>query len=254
MHLHRLEEIMAEEHGREIYNHRQITALLRRAMELQQTGASQNGGGLSLDEIRQIAADVGIAPYYIDTAAAEHSGSATGVLGGPAAHELGRVITGSVDDEAWEAMVREARHNFGQAGTVSQLGATREWTTSERELVSMHMAVTSRNGQTRIQLTERFEGAAGLYYFAGTAFSAIALSVLASLLPFSAGVEWGVGGGALLGTVATMRTMFGRWSRRQGNKVGELMDRLEGMVHKESTAPDGSTAHNGQMRIAERSE
>jgi hypothetical protein len=246
---------MAEDNSRQLYNREQTTALLRRAMKLQQSGASQNGGGLSLDEIRQIAADVGISSQYIDAAAAEQPGSATGLLGGPTAHELGRVIAGSVDDEAWEEMVRETRHNFGQAGTISQLGATREWTTSEREIISMHLAVTSRNGQTRIQLTERFEGAAGLYYFTGTALNAIVISVLVALLPFSAGVEWGLGGGALLGTVATMRSMYGRWSRRQGNKVHKLMDRLEGMVHNESPAPDGSTSiHSGQARIAERSE
>jgi hypothetical protein len=104
-------------------------------------------------------------------------------------------------------------------------------------------------------LTERFEGAAGLYYFAGTAFNAIALSVVAALLPFPAGVEWGLAGGGLLGALVTMRSMFGRWSRKQESKVQELMDRLEGMVQKESPAPDGSTSiHGSQARIAERLE
>jgi hypothetical protein len=137
---------MADDNSRQLYNRKQITALLKRAMELQQSGSSQNSGGLSLDEIRQIAADVGISPELIDAAATEQSQGATGLLGGPVAHEVGRVIAGSVDDEAWEDMVREARHRFGQAGTITQLGATREWTTSEREIISMHLAVTSRNG------------------------------------------------------------------------------------------------------------
>src|SRR5262245_34647164 len=95
---------------RQRYGDKEVHALLCRAIELQKSAgqtamaAPGTGAGLSLAEVAQIAAEVGIDIHHLQAAAAEMQrgglpGRRVHLFGGPTTIEVERVVEGEVSAE-----------------------------------------------------------------------------------------------------------------------------------------------------------
>jgi hypothetical protein len=211
----------------------EVRSLLARAMELQrgveeETNPVGKGGSprLTLAEIRQIAAEVGVEPHYLDLAAAEQErGTAPKqrfhILGAPTAVERERVLPGAITPEKWERIVPELRLALGKVGVVEQLGQSYAWT-SPQELD--YLALTREEEGTR--LTIRSDPFAWfLVYFPGIfpyLFGFLALITLS----YSPLVELPIAAGAA-GTLFSLQRLL---LRRLMGSHEKTIDRLIGRI------------------------
>lgn len=109
--------------------------ILARAAERQEEAERahlSSGEGVSLEELKDIADEVGIDPSYVQAAAGELSlkkdAPAVAVrMGLPTRIEEVRMLPGTVSDGQWGRMVGVFREAFGRAGIVTEFGDVREW-------------------------------------------------------------------------------------------------------------------------------
>lgn len=215
-----------------LYTEREIGALLRRASELQAEGSVSDKSGLTLAEIEQVAAEAGIDPRYVRSAATEslrpeNPGTRSSILGGPLALEEERVFHGEVTLEQWEDIVQEIRRTFGRSGVATQLGTTLEWSTSPEEA---HVSLSPRNGRTRVQITQQHGGVAFLCYFFGTLAAVFGTGMSLSMFGWPSSVELALSGVGLAGYAAGLRGLFGYWTGRQREKIEALLERIEALT------------------------
>ncbi len=109
--------------------------ILARAAERQEAAERArigSGEGVSLQELKAIADEVGIDPTYVQAAAGElvlrkDAAPASSRFGVPTRLEEVRMLPGTVSDRQWGEMVRVFRDAFGRSGIVSEFGDVREW-------------------------------------------------------------------------------------------------------------------------------
>lgn len=227
-----------EPEGR-IFSEKEAGAILKRAAEL--SGAAGPGPcGASLAEMERIAAEIGISPEHVRTAAAELSEARGSRPGGVV--DLERVVRGELSDEAWETIVGELRRTFGDPGTVSQVGSAREWVLRQ-DGQSVNASVVSRHGRTRIQLlANHTSGVLPAWILWGT------LSFLGLIIGAAGGAGAGgpdqalfnalIAGAASGTTYLGIRLAAGRWYQGQRRKLSGLLDRLSGRIIAEVPASE----------------
>ena len=215
------------------YNEKEIGALIQRATTLheQATGASEQNRALTIEDIEHIAAEIGLPPEYVRTAALElegdlHANRSFSLLGGPFIIDQARAVDGTMTEEQWEQVVLEIRRFTGKTGQISELGRAREWIYALGEggdgfnFTKTQVTVRPRNGQTSIQLRRHFGGAAFAWY---------ALVVVWTIGFGLTAASDGVGpegiaviGGMGLGWLAIVRASLSVWTRRQKARLKKM--------------------------------
>lgn len=224
------------------YNEKELATILRRAAEAQAEGSVQanDNAGFTQAEIERLAAEVGID--------AKHIAGAVESLGNNPEHVgllkqstrtrpvLERTIDGTLDDFAWEEVVAELRLVYGSAGTVSEVGSSREWA-GGTEFTTAHLSATPRNGKTRLRLTLHQEG---------PVIIGCLLTVMASVFgSMAVGIPLGKAGvagplvlAAILGLLLTVATIanlsVASINRKNLKKADEVLARIKKMVSADS--------------------
>jgi hypothetical protein len=226
------------------YGETEVARILRRATELQQEEPVLARGreGLSLAELEEIGAEVGIDPQFLrraavelDSTAGEPSGWAR-VLGERVTLLQETVVPGELGEGGFERLVpviQEVAEDFGQA---SLLGRTLTWRAETASKTrSLQVMVTSRNGETHIRVEERLhQFASGL--FGGTLGGVgggvglgvglpVGIEVLGSAL-FATAFPLGILGITFL----TARKIYQAVARRRKKVLALLLQRLADAV------------------------
>lgn len=220
------------------FNEKQISAILKRAVEMQETEGVAPGAGLSLAELQQLAAEAGIDPRYVATAAAEltgggESGDQVNFWGGPLSLTLERVVEGEIDEVVWEDMVAKIRQAFKDTGKVRSWGHSMEWTHSGRSEVRAHVTVTPRDGRTSIQVFWHEPSIAAVAYVPLLVLGLIMLPVVFDTLVLPA-----LGAVGLYGSILGVLFVLARWAliRMAGKRkrsLTQLMAELEQVAAEE---------------------
>ena len=107
-----------------LYTEKDFSAILRRATELQRSAGVDNAPGLSLDELEQVAEDVGIGPDFVRRAALEmdegQPDKGDRLLGGPIQVDREWMVEGEMSDTKWEDALGEIRRTFGSMLTLKR--------------------------------------------------------------------------------------------------------------------------------------
>ncbi len=115
------------------YSDKEIRRLLRQAAHLQEREAEhehgEEGGGMTLAELQEVAAEAGIHPRYLQRAAARidqagESGLAAALAGTPLTIIVERTVSGQLASEGFEHAVLEIQRAFTGAGNASMVGRT----------------------------------------------------------------------------------------------------------------------------------
>ncbi len=224
---------MPDEHvPRKLFSEKEVGRILKRATELHEAEGPADTMGLSLDEVRQIATEMGVDPRYVTAAVTEveqHGGEDERFhwLGAPVSYELERVVEGDVSEEQWEEMVDAIHRSYNLVGVTGQVGRLLEWTHNGRRR-QVQVRVVSRGGKTRIRIYSRYPKMAAVTFAVPLALSYMAASLfVAAVGSFTmSGFPSLVIG--LLGTVfLLMRFVFGRMVDKKKRKVRQLLNRLE---------------------------
>ncbi|NKB71237.1 MAG: hypothetical protein GKR89_29545 [Candidatus Latescibacteria bacterium] len=223
---------MDQQHqSRRLYSDKEVGALLKRATELQEARCQSLSHSLSLEEIEQVATEIGISREYLQAAAQELDRRPDGqrgltLTGRPFLADVERVVAGQLTDEQWEEIVLELRRLTGSVGQVSQLGQAREWSDGG-EILQTQVTIRSRRDRTNVQVLKNYEGWAGIAYLMTTFVAATltGISLDGKGFPMWANLCM-VGGGALCGLASARAGMVG-WARLQRQKVAALANYLE---------------------------
>ena len=233
------------------YNEKEIGALIQRATEMHEEAMGASERSLSLEEIEHIAAELGLPPEYMRTAALElevrvNSDRAFSVFGGPFVIDQARVVDETMTEEQWEQVVMELRAFTGKKGQVDEVGPAREWIHAIGEgdegfnFVKTRVTIRPRDGQTSIQIRKHYGGTAVPAYLL-----AFILSVPVTVIALEFGglpnlVNLAIVGGSALGAFAVVRGSISLWARRQK----ERLKRLTNLLHHTLSASSSPTLAN----------
>lgn len=209
------------------YTDREVALILRRAAELEdRAGTDVEARGLSLAELEQVAADVGIDIGRIRRAALELEDGRrfrpSLSLGSPPSRTAVRGVEAALADESLRALVRAIDDHVDAPGTVTEALGTVRWTARDRWLTTQ-VAVAPGSAGTTVKVHERIDPRLrGLLHVVPTAWGAMAGLVIAgsvgiALLPGAAVLA----GCALVGTAAG-RGVWEILSERSQRRVDEL--------------------------------
>jgi serine/threonine protein kinase len=245
------------------YSGGEVQEIVRRAAEREAT-ATTDSGAMTIGGVEALAAEVGIAPGVVRSAAeslprrtpASPALTAPGVqrlIGGPTRLLFERLVPVDLPDEEFPTMVEEIRRVLQNVGHVSQLGRSFTWTSAVMSTRrSLEVAVSVRAGQTRIIVQESLSNMIGGIF---------------------GGIGGGMGGGGMgpimglfaalhmvpaamiaviplwLGTTFTLaRTVFRRSSRRRAAELETVADRLAELARELSPGPVPRRPDRGLLR------
>ena len=227
------------------YSEGEVQEIVKRAAEREATTPTESGA-MTIGGVEALAAEVGIAPDVVRSAAESLARRTPGsiavgspgvqrLIGGPTRLLFERVVPVDVPDEEFPTMVEEIRRILQNVGHVSQLGRSFTWTsavTSTRR--SLEVAVSVRGGQTRVIVQESLSnliggifggigggmGGGGMGPIMGT-FASLHVSPLGliAIVPL-----W------LLTTLTVARTVYSRSSRRRAAELQQVADRLAALA------------------------
>lgn len=240
---------------RRLYGDKDISRILKRATEMQEAEGPTEATGLSLEEIQQIAAEVGVDPKFIQAAVAElDQGTSSDkdfhLLGSPVSFSLEHVVEGEITDVQWEEMVEEIRQSFKLVGGSGKVGRSFEWTHDSRNQQTQ-VTVASRGGQTKIRVFSRFPRIAILTFVPAMVVSLQAGALLGGSMGMTFGLPViGLMLSFIAATFLAMRFAFSRIVQKKERKAHQLLGRLEQIVaesnsnfqQKESVAISPSTS------------
>lgn len=196
------------------FSDEEVQELIRKALALQERSATtpQAGHtrpeGLTIDDVRHIAAEVGIDPRFVEEAVdgglvdAERTGN--WFVGAPYEWRFRETVAGEVDEKDWGRLIDAIRAEIGQKGEVQDVFGTLEWSHNDG-LGPILVSVRSEDGRTHVELTGSRSGSLALIHglgiplgglvLGGLVAGATGLSGLAVLpvLASTAGLSWLVG-------------------------------------------------------------
>ncbi|MFZ4509063.1 MAG: hypothetical protein ACOYON_15350, partial [Fimbriimonas sp.] len=153
------------------FTEKEATALLRKAAELQASG-TDSSAGISLDELRAAASEIGISPQTFAAAIEQYDTpevpAKVGLFGGPSKFVHEQVVEGTLTEDGWEEILTDLRRTFGDQGTVNVRGNTREWMGHGGGLAEVTFSARQVGGSVRFSASSSLDGFAAMIYVIGT--------------------------------------------------------------------------------------
>lgn len=219
------------------YNEEEIRVVLERAIARQEAARHPEPyeDGLTLDELRRLAAEVGVEPRFVEAAAAELDRPAAQesnpFLGGPLHVRAERVVEGELAEADVAPLIEALRDGLKtqQGGRIETLAGSVAWIAKDKNIGNpIRFHAVPEAGRTRLTLDHRLESSATLWHIWPLMlvfFSLIPLlasdgSAVAALVMFT----------VALGLHGIARFGFRRHAHRRARKVEDLMDRVEALA------------------------
>jgi hypothetical protein len=223
------------------FSDERVGEILRRAVELQHDGAVPmiRGEGLSQSELERVAGEAGIDPIYVRRAIAESGTSSPDTepsrfMGEAKTIEVTGFLQGEVSPEAMKRMVEEVQRTFADTAEPAYTDSSATWTGSSSlaasRLSKLMVAITARNGETEIRITEQLDNLSTLLFGAlGVAGSAVGVGISGAIGMGEFGSPLIFAAGAV--TVASSlygvaRTLYTKSARKRRRELQRLVARM----------------------------
>jgi hypothetical protein len=240
----------------------EVARILERATELHREEPSTlaRAGGLSVEELEEIAGEAGIDRRHLqravmEVAAGRDSRWSSRFLGADPTVALETTVPGEMAEEDFERVIGVIQHHAPEHGQPSLLGRSLTWRAeSSDQSRTLQVTVSARDGSTRIRVEERLQKLAGGLFGGG-------------LGGFGGGLGFGVGlpvGLEVLGSVAAAvafpvgmigltwlgaRAVFRRVVRKRRTVLASLMDSVVQEVRASIRRQERLDAPPGEGRI-----
>lgn len=145
--------------GSRRFTDREVALILKRATDLEETDAPESAGGLSLDDLREIAREVGISSNAIERAVASlDRGPRIGasLAGAPRVRKAVRAVPAELDQDGIARLMRVVDDRADSTGSITEALGSVRWTGQDR-FKSTRVSVTPRAGETTIEVVEKAE-------------------------------------------------------------------------------------------------
>jgi hypothetical protein len=216
------------------FTDREVALVLRRAAEIEEKAGAGPGGGLSLEDLQEIAREVGISPAAVREAAEgleRRPGPGRWLGGAPMVRRAVHAVGGELDEQAIARLVQLIDEKADSAGAVSEALGSVRWTGADR-FHSTQVTITPARGETTIQVVEKASPRMRriLHLLPAAWGSILAGATVGTLEPGAAVgaglLGLGLGVGALVG-----RAAFAYASLRSGGRVERLAADLSREAH-----------------------
>jgi len=223
------------------YDDESTAEILRRAAEMQYDGVVSVplGDGLTGSELEQVAREAGIDPAFVRKAIIE-SGLSTPdtehsrFLGEVKTLETVEVLEGEVSSDSVDRMLEEVQRAFADGGNVTRTDSSATWSASRAlassRLSSLVVAITARDGQTEIRITERLDNLSSALFlgiFVAGSGMGVAVSGAIGMGELGAPLVFGAMAVAAVSTCyGTARTLYTRSTRKRRRQLQRLLGRM----------------------------
>ena len=245
---------MSDSDGR-TYNEREMRELMRRATERQRRSSEPDPSGLSLEEIKRIAAEVGVDPHFVELAAEDlgadsFEAQANRFFGGTSSFTIKRRVKGILNGTSMAGIASAIRqHSRNDPGHIETFGTSMHWRTDNSNLKRVNLTVLQDGDDCVIESTFRLDSLGFLLNLPGGIFGLIALLAIAKN-----GFIWAPVIILMLVAIvyATMRFVFRGISESTQRSAERLIDNIERIVAAEVKAQGQTTSAATASRGAAR--
>jgi hypothetical protein len=216
------------------YGEQEIAEILRRATEADETAPNAAGTGLTLAEIQEVGAEVGITPSRIERAARSldllEASPLVRFLGAPRSVARMVPLDRALSDDEWMRLVVILRETFGARGTVESIGPLRTWYNG-----NLQIHVEPWEGAHRVRMST-FKGNVTELTIMGTVF--LFMAVLIGLAVFvKKGMDVGLimsamFGAAGIGVIGSTRLSLPSWAKTRAAQMEEIAERIPGLLNE----------------------
>ncbi|GMV04173.1 MAG: hypothetical protein AMXMBFR53_04540 [Gemmatimonadota bacterium] len=217
------------------FSDEEMSLILREASEAREGGRRGASEGLSLEQIKDIAVEVGLDPAAVEAAAhrlvLHRAGSRVPFFGTPVTPEFEREVSGEVKEADMAELVTTIRKVLGRRGiTEAELGAF-EWKARDA-MGGRYVSVLPKGGTTRLRVYGNFRDGMALTAMVGGMSLAMALTVVMAALGLKEVVGVGILPLAGLLSVLPIRQIW-RWRyRKEEDTLAVLTEVLDGEVRR----------------------
>ena len=214
------------------YTEAEISDIISQAVHLQAIEGTIGQEGLTLEEIKQVAAEAGIAPQFIEIASSASANHKKAFLTIPTAISRSVFVNGELTNEAWDKMVHQFVRAFGGPGETRVQPQKRSWTRDNTRFTAEQV------GDQFVLHAEADWSKELEIPIAFTIVGAIA-AVMLSLVGLLA-AEWGIGLIALVFGIA-VAGFFSTFRSRRVNRLNEMTQRFEMTLNRCIVLAQGTT-------------
>lgn len=216
-----------------LYTEKEFNAILKKTAEKQSEQGTKETVGLSLEEMQQIASEVGLDPALLASVAAEMERTPDQVKSlpfymVPTKVSLERILPGNLDEDQWPEIVSAIENKLGVSGVSSQIGRMLEWTYSSR-FARYKISFSPGQNQTKVRLFGNFSKVSRIWLIMTLAYSG-GFGLLGGMSLFSGGI--GIAFAAVAVIMAFLLVRFGLMSFTNNKelKFQQLFSQFEGMI------------------------
>lgn len=226
------------------YSDEEFALIFQRASELQDRadgGLSQlsdradsasTTDGLSLEEVRDIAQEVGLELRFIDQAAAalthDPAVKASGLLGGPLSHHLGDSFARTLTDTERLELLDVIRGALKHQGVINEVMGSLEWKTIGR-MDQLKVTITSSDERVAVRVVSDVSGLAALTWVVSIVTGLVAGGIVVFTLQTGsllvAASILGAGGTVGVGVARTIWSATTSAFRRRAERLREEIAR-----------------------------
>ncbi len=248
--------------GKQQFPEAQTREIIEYAARIQAAGATEDSTNYSLAGIQRLGAEVDISPQHVRQAAralakVDDPPKSRGLFGADPRIELQKVFGGEIRETDFDEVLEEIQLAMGEVGRINQTpGKSLSWNSLSFQNSFqgagrlVHVMVTSKEGKTRIRMTESpgnyTIGSTVVMLAAGAlSFAAAAAAANSGNLVFVPAAITGILGGSYL----TLRTGLKMLMRRRHRVLNGLMQKLAGLVRGGSRPPLMEGARSEEEKV-----
>ncbi len=227
-----------------LYTEKEISKILKRAGEIQASEREKVTMGLSLEELQQLAEEVGLEPDIIanvaETIDIEPENEDVGFLSSlmmPTKIDLEHVIQGEISEDEWPEVVAMMERHSGKAGSSSQVGKLLEWT-AETNNTTHKLSLIPGTDQTKLIYQGVFSKLAMSWTIPIVVNVGFWTIFLAMLNLGMIGIPIGLA--ATFITYLVILRGFKNYIKKKKNSVRHTFIKLKGLVSKGANSKDKS--------------
>lgn len=217
----------------------EVQRILEAAADLQARASALGTGsarGLTIQELRQVAAEAGIDPHFVDVAATdvdapmEEGGGSW--MGGPDRWHFRNTLPGEIEDEDKDRILMALRSLMGHRGTIEEVFGRMEWSMNDG-MGPVTVGVSSRDGQTEVDMSVNRSSEPGLIFGLGVPLGGFLIGILtAAALDVSGVAAGGLIAAGMAAAVPPSRWFWGWRSKNIEARLRKTMERVSSIIQE----------------------
>jgi len=217
------------------FTDREVALVLKQASEIDETDGAGGAGGLSLEDLTDIAKEVGISPDAIRQAVSgldRRRAIGPALAGAPLVRKAVHAVPGELNEEGISRLVQMIDDRTDSAGTISEALGSVRWTSSDR-FRSTRVSITPSRGETSIEVVEKaVPRMRRVFHLLPAAWSVMLATPMIAAMQLPAPVTAAVVGLSLAAGAGIGRAVWSVLSAQSGRRVKRLAEGLAAEAHE----------------------